>query len=368
MNINTYNTTTPEKTALADFYKQAFVSGKEETSHFLRLSEEEVDSFSPAKQEPDNTHKDKYVDPLLTWPLRGLAFTNDIGAAIMDIAPTLGALLWIPALMYFGADIYDKYKSDEKEYNPDKKRAFKQAIFQALASITMPIIVVHNGQKAASALGQLGKSGMSLQLKEEIEQFTVNHLKRRRLQDYNDNIDGFKQEFNEHLKQHLFDREKSFKTQNPFKLLGRWIFSSKHGEKITDKKLRSIEEYSNKNIDEMFSIRRDLLQGKRPSALSDKLMKFYEATKSNFAQDKNTIEGYIEDSIKAVLKKRQRNELFKIRLLKSVGGFVALGATIQFIDHFIEKQVMKKFIEPGIENFEPSNWQKNVKLPSFMKK
>ena len=123
--------------------------------------------------------QEEYNDPLLNWPLRGLAFTNDIGAAIMDIAPTAGTLLWIPSLMYFGADIYDKYKNDQREYDPDKKRAFKQAVFQSLSSIMMPIVLVHNGQKAASLLGQMSKSGMSLHLREEIERFTINHLKRR---------------------------------------------------------------------------------------------------------------------------------------------------------------------------------------------
>ena len=57
--------------------------------------------------------KRKYSDPLMLWPLRGLAFTLDIGAAIMDIAPTAGQALWIPALMYFGADIYDKYRNNK---------------------------------------------------------------------------------------------------------------------------------------------------------------------------------------------------------------------------------------------------------------
>ena len=325
-------------------------------------------SFNGNVDSINNSEKDEYSDPLLKWPLRGLAFTNDIGAAIMDIAPTLGTMFWIPALMYFGADIYDKYKSDEKEYNPNKKRAFKQAVFQALASVVMPIIVVHNGQKAASLLGQTSKSGMSLQLKEEIEKFTINHLKRRKLKDYDGNIDGFKKEFNEHLKQHLLDCEKSLKTKNPFKLLGRWIFSSTHSEKMSENKLASVKEYADKNIDEMFSIRADLLNNKQPKNLSNKLLKFYDNTKRSFAKDKNTIEGYVEDSIKALLKQRQRNNLFKIKLLKSVGGFVALGASIRFIDHFIEKHVIEKFVEPGLENFEFAKWQKNVNFANFAKR
>lgn len=296
--------------------------------------------------------KDDYNDPLLQWPWRGLAFTNDIGAAVMDIAPGLGTALWVPALMYFGADIYDKYKTDQKEYEPSGKRAFKQAVFQACASVMLPIIVVHNGQKAASLIGQKSKNGMSLQLQEEVDQFTVNLLKRRKLKDYEGDIEGFKTEFNKHLKTHLLDHENARKTKNPFKILGRWIFGSKHSEKMTDQKLKKVEAYSNANIDEMFAIRKDLLEDKRPKGLSDKLMKLYDNTKRNFAKDKNTIEGHVEDAIKATLKQRQRSRLFRTKLWKTAGGFAALGVSIQFIDHFVENYVIKKLIEPGLENID----------------
>lgn len=105
-------------------------------------------SFEKSKEKPI------YNDPLMKWPIRGLAFTNDIGAAVMDIAPKLGTMLWYPAMMYFGADIYDKYRNNKETYDPNAKRGFQQAIFQALASVAFPIIAVHTGQKGASILAR----------------------------------------------------------------------------------------------------------------------------------------------------------------------------------------------------------------------
>lgn len=355
------NTNTPEKNyGLLAAHKELRM---EKHNAAVTLQKEEIKQDSVELKNKPEKKKDEYNDPLLKWPWRGLAFTNDIGAAVMDIAPGLGMGLWVPALMYFGADIYDKYKTDEREYQPSGKRAFKQAVFQACASVMLPIIVVHNGQKAASLLAQKTKNGMSLQLQEEVDQFTVHHLKRRKLKDYEGNVEGFKQEFNEHLKTHLLDHEKSFKTKNPFKLLARWIFGSKHTEKLTANKLKKVEDYSNENIDEMFSIRKDLLEDKRPKSLSDKLMRLYDNTKREFAKDKNTIEGHVEDSIKAVLKQRQRNRLFNTKLWKTAGGFVALGASIQFIDHFVEKYVIKKLVEPGLENIDVS--KKGLQFSKF---
>ena len=66
--------------------------------------------FTSSENKSENPKDKKYSDPLMKWPARGLAYTNELGAAISEVAPTLGTLLWIPALLYFGADIYDKYK------------------------------------------------------------------------------------------------------------------------------------------------------------------------------------------------------------------------------------------------------------------
>ena len=147
----------------------------------------------------------------------------------------------------------------------------------------------------------------------------------------------------------------------------RWIFSSNHSEKITADKLKRIEDYADKNIDEMFAIRKDLLEGKRPANISNKMMRFYENTKKNFAKDKNTIEGYVEDSIKALLKKRQRNRLFKTKLWSSLGGFVVLGSCIELGDRFVEKYIMKKYVGPYIDNIDFGNNQYNANWKNFLK-
>lgn len=82
--------------------------------------------------------KREYSDPLMQWPIRGLAFTNDIGAAISDIAPKAGMMMWIPALMYFGADIYDKYRNDKESYDPNSKRGFKTGLLPSACKCGIP--------------------------------------------------------------------------------------------------------------------------------------------------------------------------------------------------------------------------------------
>ena len=106
-------------------------------------------------------HKTKYQDPLNKGIVVLLSNSNEIGTAISDIAPRLGAALWAPTFMYLGADIYDKYKNDKNNYDPSAKRAFKRAIFQALTSIvTLPAAIIL-GKYIISPLGKLDKTGVS---------------------------------------------------------------------------------------------------------------------------------------------------------------------------------------------------------------
>mgnify|MGYP007008822109 FL=1 len=148
--------------------------------------------FTSSENKSENTKDKKYSDPLMKWPARGLAYTNELGAAISEVAPTLGTLLWFPAMLYFGADIYDKYKNAKTSYDPNAKRGTEQAIFQLLASVLLPTGAVIAGQKVASAAGAAGKNGLTLQSQEEIINFLQNFTSRRHIDKFNGNVDEFK--------------------------------------------------------------------------------------------------------------------------------------------------------------------------------
>ena len=157
----------------------------------------------------------KYTDPLMKWPARGLAYTNELGAAISEVAPKMGTLLWFPAMLYFGADIYDKYKNEKTSYAPDAKRGTEQAIFQFLASVILPTGAVLGGQKLASFAGAMDSTGLSLQSREETINFLQGFISRRHLDTHANNIDAFKEHFKESIsiKQEKLIREISGKNR-----------------------------------------------------------------------------------------------------------------------------------------------------------
>lgn len=65
-----------------------------------------ITSILHPKEKKEN--KSKYHDPLNNWWVKGATYTNEIGTTIHEISPRLAQILWIPSIMYLGADIYDK--------------------------------------------------------------------------------------------------------------------------------------------------------------------------------------------------------------------------------------------------------------------
>ncbi len=296
----------------------------------------------------------QYNDPLMKWPVRGMAFTNDIGAAISDIAPKAGALLWYPAMMYFGADIYDKYRNDKESYDPNAQRGFEQAVFQAFASVIFPIVAVHTGQKTASVLARHSKEKLSLQTQEESTQFLMDFMDRRKLKKYDGQKAKFKEEFQVSFDNYVESTTLKHQNKNVFRKFFDLIFSSKHPEvmgQVGKEGKQTLEKFLDKKIDNMFEIREALLndETRRPDKLSEKLFTEFKNAKEKYLKDPDFKANAKELAIKDVLLNMESSNIFKTKMKKTIGGFIVLGALIKPIDMFVENVIMKKYVEPGLD-------------------
>lgn len=52
---------------------------------------------------------------------------------------------------------------------------------------------------------------------------------------------------------------------------------------------------------------------------------------------------------KDILKQFEESKIFKTKMAKTIGGFVALGLLIKPIDTFVENVIMHKYVGPGID-------------------
>lgn len=254
----------------------------------------------------NNTPKKKYKDPLANWPLRGLGYTNDIGIAINELAPATARLFWVPALMYFGADIYDKYKNKGDKYKPNAQRAFSQAVFQACASILFPAVFGHIGMSAFSRLDKFKGEKLSTNAKEQTLRFIKGHAALHDVleggRDKNETIEDFTKNFDKYYKA----KKKSFQKQNIFvKLYDTLLGNCKRGA-IAHSNEERIKAYAKKQFTEILDT----------------------CHETEFA--------------KKVLDKK----IFKLKAWKSAGAFTAILLTAQAIDKFVEKIIIKKFVKP----------------------
>ena len=291
----------------------------------------------------------QYNDPLEKWPVRGLAYTNEIGAAISEIAPKTGLLLWVPALLYFGADIYDKYKNDQTSYDPSAKRGTKQAVFQLLASVILPTAAVKAGQKTASAIAAVaGQNKLSLQSQEELLKFTIEHLRQNRLRDYADKQDEYLTKFAEKLSNHIDETKKESKFKTSLKLVEGWLFNRHQPAAVTHSTSDKITEFTQNNLKKIFKIRETLLADRKPDEFSDKMFNKFRQFEHEFATTKDYTGDAKEDAAKLAIKLFEEKQIFKNKLLKTLGGFIALGFLAKPIDNFVENFVIHKVVNPGL--------------------
>lgn len=106
----------------------------------------------PQKQEDD--------DILKRPPWRWLAYSNGIGESIlrpMTKTPAFYVLAYSPALMYMGADIFDKYKKGEDGTykKPSVRKFIEQSVYQGFASMLLTGLASAGGRTIAAKILKL---------------------------------------------------------------------------------------------------------------------------------------------------------------------------------------------------------------------
>ena len=271
----------------------------------------------------------EYKDPLMQWPLRGAAFTNEVGEALRPVIGGYATLSWVPALLYIGADVYDKYKNDQTEYSPDSRRCLKQAIFQGMASVFLPLIAVKAGQNSLAQAGKFTEDKISINSKEHIAKIAEQFIANGKMHVFDGKDEECVKEFSDIVTNSLDFKNQKTSLKNVFK-----IFRFDKKEKV--------KEYSEKTIKDLIDLRKKLLNP-TDSFKKDKWFKAYEAD-LNAGQSSNV-------AIKSVLTQFQQNKMFKGKFIKTLGGFVALGIAIKPIDHFVEEVLIGKYVGPEIDKF-----------------
>ena len=285
-------------------------------------------------------------DPYMKWPLRGLAYTNEIGEVIRPMSGVVANLLWVPAIAYIGADVMDKYKqSPEGDKTRSKRRAVKQFSFQMLASVILPTLAVKAGQKITNALSAISGNKLSLNHKKEYSEKIMESLDKgtyRRYLDENGRID--KKRYTEHFMNNIAAEASSDKLEHEMSNPIRKGINKIKKFIYPEAKASSVEKYISHTVNNLVDITESLADGNKPAKISrNKFRAFEKVAKST---------GSIKDKYSAaasVAHKFQESKIFKNNAILSLGGFIALAAMIKPIDYFVEHVLIKKGISPAVD-------------------
>lgn len=276
-----------------------------------------------------NKETGEYKDPLMQWPLRGAAFTNEVGEALRPVIGGYATLSWAPALLYIGADVYDKYKNDQTEYSPDSRRCLKQAIFQGMASVFLPLIAVKAGQNVFAQAGKFSDDKISINSKEHVASAAEQFIANGKMHAFDGKDEECIKEFTNNVLSSMDYNNKKSSIKNLFK-----IFRLDSQEKV--------EKYSEKTIKDLIQLRKDLL---KPSE-KFKNNKWYKAYEADLKKGQTS-----SVAVKSVLTNYQQAKMLKGKAVKTLGGFVALGMAIKPIDHFVEEILIGKYVGPEIDKY-----------------
>lgn len=298
------------------------------------------------KEKESGKVKVAHDDPYMKWPLRGLAYTNELGEIIRPMNGLAANLLWVPAIGYIAADVGDKYKhAPDGSHEPSKKRAVKQLSFQMLASVILPTAAVKIGQKAANIFSAKGKTNLSINDRADYTNMITESMNKGTHEDFVDAATGKvdRQRYTQHIVDNIAEKSKHKQTHkemmNPLEKVINFI---KKPFK-TEPKTEHIHNYVAQTVDNIMDMRETLLEGKKPKNVSDKMFtSFQEATKSGDIVTKKS-------AAFNIIKKTQGNKLFKNNALKSLGGLVALAIMMKPIDNFVEHVLIEKCISPTID-------------------
>jgi hypothetical protein len=282
-----------------------------------------------------DTKTGEYRDPLMKWPLRGVAYVNEVGEALRPLIGKYATLSWAPVFLYIGADVYDKYKNDETKYSPDSRRLLKQTIFQGLASMLLPVAAVKLGQNLFSGFGRVAKDGISINTKERVVKVAEDFVANGQMRAFRNSDEECTKTFIEKVHNKLdFDKRKDA-VNNPIKKI---FLKTEEKLKLNNEK---VDKFAEPLIKELIEHRKKMLNPTDEYKLTKTYKDYMQALSQE--QTKNV-------ATKSALTKFLQHKMLKGKVIKTIGGFVVAGALIKPIDNFVEHYLIGKVVGPKIDN------------------
>ena len=204
--------------------------------------------------------------------------------------------------------------------------------------------VIFTAQSAISPLAKFDKWGINGNTKDAVYRHTKSVID----QAHGSALDSY-EEFSRVIKTTLENKIKSRKTEkktvNIFKRTWNKLFTQRYALLSADK--ARVLTFAEANAKKTYQILTALNEGdkrKVPHRIFQKYKKTLPLMKEMYKDG-----DYSHQATRNALIEYQNSLIFKNKLLKTIGGFTALLLLANPINNFVDKQIMKKFISPGID-------------------
>lgn len=341
-----------------------------------KITQSEMPTLKNSNKEATKEKKHGEDDIFLKAPLRPFAYSNEVGAAIEPLIGHSAALMtYFPAMLYIGADCYDKYlRGDNDDYKkPSAERLTKEIIFQGFASVLMPTLCIHAGQNLACSVNKYLGDKIDARAKNEISVFLKeNALKFDLTKNKDAAFDETSKYMFEKIKNYHDSKQSSSSTIKKYWKKFTNLFHEalsdkmefKHCGKIdpNDASYKNLTNFAKKQFGEMYDIMKSLdscdvgsVKGIIDSMeKSGKKISKYKATKLF-----NKIQKYAKDpsigterAKKLAIADMARDDI-NMKSLKGgpiliavISGFATLFIAAPLLDKFGEDVLVKKIVEP----------------------
>lgn len=290
----------------------------------------------------DNINKpQQYKDPLSNPLLVAASYSNEIGTAIIEIAPKVGTVLWAPALMYLGADIFDKYKNDQNKFDPSAKRAFERTIYQGISNYLCMPLLIFCAQNLVSPLARFTKDGISTNAKDAVFKHTREILSQCEGENF-ENPEKFKSVIESTLRARIKNYTHEKNNTNIFKRILKFSLTK---SALTSNNEDKIIKFAIKNTDKMFELKNNLINGDY-----DKVPQMIKKDYLNSVSGLKLFgETNVNPALRSALKKYQNMNIFNNKILKTIGGFIPIIFLSTPVSRFVEKVIVDKYLDQGLD-------------------
>ena len=291
---------------------------------------------NPKRKVPD--------DPLKSPWVNMLSYSNEVGSALALFpgGKKIEQIMWAPALMYLGADIYDKYaRGKNGDYEkPSTMKLIERAFYQIMYGFVLTTAAVKIGQSLAGQALRLSKDKLSSSAQIEVYKHIHKSFEEGMFKEQN--TSKLKEDIISKFKYYLDNSIIDLSKEKPISRVKRFFTGTDAPMSSAAAGSEKVLAFMSRELDKIIELKGKLEPQNLESLKKDKkLYKKYQKLIKKLGSTQETTRKMLGGFIKGKIMGRTH--------LKTLGGFVTLATVAVPMNYICEQYFIKKFVHPGLE-------------------